>query len=231
MGKQAGAKGEEEKTVFEKAMKEDSSSADLMDEWEKVNPAHQKWAKKGMIDWCRFEQRFGTNRSKGSRGKKRTMDKLEFAAFGKYKKGWDKELIIEEWTKIEDELEILDHRGHQGGKRYEVDCGRYSYDDKASYWDNAGIQGSDNKKRVTKDDTDALRNLALKSVPVQGDAFLAGKWNEDAEAETTPRKKPRVDDPEPTPEEEDDTVDVNVVTKQYELLVESWQGAKTYLSL
>ena len=42
MGKQAGAKGDEEKTVFEKAMKEDSSSADLMDEWEKVNPAHQK---------------------------------------------------------------------------------------------------------------------------------------------------------------------------------------------
>ena len=108
--------------VYEEAMKDDSTTIEMIQKWEEINPPGKKWRKKAVLNWGRFQQRIGNSRREGETGKKRKMDKRENG----YKQG-ERETKVRKVKKIGNG----EQRGRQGaigeehrGRMYNGEQGR-----------------------------------------------------------------------------------------------------------
>ena len=169
--------------VYEEAMKDDSTTIEIIQEWEEINPPGKKWRKKAVLNWGRFQQRFGNSRREGETGKKRKMDKREFGCYGKYKKGWMPEEIEEEWTSRKADLTIdRDWNGKNGALRLEIDKGIDKHSTREKFLESASVEESDSIKNPNQQDLEALRYHSNSASNSKGAAaFLRSKWSMDWE--------------------------------------------------
>ena len=212
--------------VYNTMMSTDAKAKEGMQEWEKVNPASSKWARKALIDWAGFKKRWGKKESQGVKGKRRKLTKKQFKAWARYKEGMATDSAEEEWAALETSSAKRDHSGRKGQLQIEVDMGSHDFNVRETYIDQAVEVGSQPVKNPKQEDIDGLKNYVHKSVPSSADGFFQGRWNSDAQPEKI--EEPAATSARETEEEiEEVVVDSNHRAKIFSTLDEAWDKQRT----
>ena len=222
---QAVAQGEGES--YERAVKADDGARQMMAQWEKLNPAGNRWKRKEVVDWAEFKRSYGVRRSKGNWNKYKWMTWKQFKAWGKYKQGWDSDECTDEWKILDDGDTERNFGGRKGAEQFYVDCGAYDLKGKENYIDGRMEEGGERIKKAKLEDREALQHFSHASAASASDPFLSGRRTADPLQSPTKTKSNLQDQAQDTPSKTENVpMDDNQRTKIGDKLEQQWQTHK-----
>ena len=139
---QAHKKGSAAVAAYEQVMRNAETATTAVEDWEKVNGTDG--GRKALIDWGKWEKKFGVKVTKRERQKKVLMDFIDFEEWQEKRKLPPLE-IKRKWTRLCNDVTI-EAEGEGASKKLWLDTVREKHVDKEIYEDGAFVEGSNVKK-------------------------------------------------------------------------------------
>ena len=140
---QAQKRGPAAVSAYEQVMRNTETATTAVDDWEKINGTDG--GRKALIDWGKWEKKFGVKITRRERQKKVRMDFIDFELWQKKRKLPSPE-IRRKWARLCNDSTV-EAEGEGSSKMLWLEKNREKHTDKEIYEDGAFVEGSNVNKK------------------------------------------------------------------------------------